>query len=161
MQESATKKKRKNFLVPLTILFLVLLAAAGYYVQHINQFLDAIHEPDDFEEPVVPKEKDPEYTRTNILLLGVDALTPKEKGRTDTIMFLSLDDKTREASLLSIPRSRVNIPGRKMDKINHAYVFGGIPLTISAWRNFWICPFTTMPVLILMDLCILLMLLMV
>ncbi len=65
--------------------------------------------------------------RLNILLLGVDK-RPDEQGppRTDTIIVISIDQKTGQASMLSIPRDLwVPIPGYDINaKINMAYAIG-------------------------------------
>lgn len=79
--------------------------------------------------------------RTNVLLLGVDALESVGDGkgtRTDTIMVLSLDPVTKTGFILSIPRdTRVLIPGRNIyDKVNHAHSYGGTELAISTIKNF-------------------------
>jgi len=64
------------------------------------------------------------YNRVNILIVGCDEI--ESHGRADTIVFLSISPKTKDVLILSIPRdTRVEIPGRGMDKINHAYAFGG------------------------------------
>jgi LCP family protein required for cell wall assembly len=69
------------------------------------------------------------YNRINILLVGCDE--DENNGRADTIVFFSIAPKTKDALILSIPRDlRVEIPGRGMDKINHAYAFGGKDLLI-------------------------------
>ncbi len=75
--------------------------------------------------------------RVNILLLGVDARVPGQAGNTDSISVLSVDKKTQEISLLSIPRdTRVEISGIGTDKINHAYPQGGIDTTVETVENF-------------------------
>lgn len=65
--------------------------------------------------------------RINILLLGVDK-RKDELGppRTDTIMVVSIDPKTGDTSMLSIPRDLwVPIPGYDINaKINQAYAIG-------------------------------------
>lgn len=121
-------------------LSLVLLVAVGYLGYEVYRFLGVIHENpngdwDEIEKiEVAPKESS---NRLNVLLLGVDARTPNEPSRTDTIIILSMDKKTKEAALLSIPRdTRVDIPGRGMDKINHAHAFGGVSLTIDTVEEF-------------------------
>ena len=66
----------------------------------------------------------------NALLLGVDERSG-DKGRSDTMILMSINPKTNEIIMLSIPRDTyVNIPGRGMDKINHAYAFGGVDLSV-------------------------------
>ena len=52
-------------------------------------------------------------------------------ARTDTIILASVDLKSKQMSLLSIPRdTRVNIPKHGWDKINSAAVYGGPQLTM-------------------------------
>jgi LCP family protein required for cell wall assembly len=75
--------------------------------------------------------------RINILLLGSDARTPEHNGYTDSITILSIDKKTKEIFLLSIPRdTMVQIPGRGVGKINSAYAYGDINTTKTAVENF-------------------------
>lgn len=70
----------------------------------------------------------------NVLILGLDG----RKGlndRTDTIILASLNEDEKKAQLLSIPRDcRVKIKG-KWDKINAAYVYGGLDLTKTTVTN--------------------------
>ncbi len=64
-----------------------------------------------------------------ILMVGCDK-RPDDIGRTDTIMLAFIQPQTGEAKVLSIPRDTyVTIPGGGKTKINHAYSFGGMPLT--------------------------------
>ncbi len=69
--------------------------------------------------------------------MGCDEI--ENHGRADTIVLLSISPKNKDVLLLSIPRdTRVEIPGRGMDKINHAYAFGGeklISKTISSFLD--------------------------
>ncbi len=76
----------------------------------------------------VPNTWDPwRKERVNILLLGIDQ-RPSEKGpaRTDTMIVLSLDPATGQASMLSIPRDLwVRIPTYDIfGKINTTHVIG-------------------------------------
>lgn len=67
------------------------------------------------------------YDRLNILAVGTDSVDTN--GRADTILILSVAPKTKDTILFSIPRDmRVVIPDRGMDKINHAFAYGGIDL---------------------------------
>ncbi|MEW6010422.1 MAG: LCP family protein [Euryarchaeota archaeon] len=75
--------------------------------------------------------------RINILLLGSDDRTGQMRGNTDSMSVLSIDKNTTEVSLLSIPRdTRLDIPGRGVDKINSAYPYGDIDTTIETVENF-------------------------
>jgi len=72
-----------------------------------------------------------------MLIVGCDEI--ENQGRADTIVLLSISPKTKNVLILSIPRDiRVEIPGRGMDKINHAYAFGGkglISKTVSSFLD--------------------------
>lgn len=84
-----------------------------------------------------PPKSDPNSERINILLLGADARTPDHNGFTDSINILSIDKKTKQSYLLSIPRdTRVQIAGKDVDKINHAYAYGDINTTIDTVEDF-------------------------
>ncbi|MFA6549553.1 MAG: LCP family protein [Candidatus Margulisiibacteriota bacterium] len=63
-------------------------------------------------------------TKTNILIVGADGVTGQ---RSDTIMVLHTNPASKEVTLISIPRDTLAVlPGRGLDKINHAYAYGGI-----------------------------------
>lgn len=67
----------------------------------------------------------------NLVIFGIDQ-QDSDIGRSDVIMIVSIDNKNQKIKLSSILRDTyVNIPGRGMDKLNHAYAFGGPQLSIS------------------------------
>ncbi|MDD7593710.1 MAG: LCP family protein [Peptoniphilaceae bacterium] len=71
-----------------------------------------------------------------VLLAGVDDTGARQAKRSDTLMLLRYDGKEGRFVGLSIPRdTRVMIQGEK-DKINHAYAYGGIELTMRTIRHF-------------------------
>lgn len=76
--------------------------------------------------------------RINVLMLGVDSLDGKNKDntmRTDTMMLLSIDPKTKTGFILSIPRdTRVHVEGlaKKFNKINEVHAIGGVSYTIKS-----------------------------
>ena len=83
----------------------------------------------DFGLPFGPK-------RQNILFLGVDSNNDNsadvwEGTRTDTIIIVNIDPKTKSINALSIPRdSKVYLPHNKgVNKINAAHAIGGIEMT--------------------------------
>lgn len=73
--------------------------------------------------------------RQNILLVGVDAngsnTDPWKGARTDTIIILNVDPKTKSINAISVPRdSKVYLPGDYgIQKINSAHAIGGIEMT--------------------------------
>ncbi|MBQ8168003.1 LCP family protein [bacterium] len=74
--------------------------------------------------------------KQNILLLGVDSNGADadlwEGTRTDTIVLLNIDPKSRSLNAISIPRdSKVYLPGNLgVQKINAAHALGGIDMTV-------------------------------
>ena len=65
----------------------------------------------------------------NVALIGSDARSKEENGRSDSLMIAQYNQKTKKAKLVSIMRdSYVDIPGHGQDKINAAYSYGGIDL---------------------------------
>lgn len=65
--------------------------------------------------------------RFTLLLVGLDRRQPSEHSRSDVIMLLSIERKSRSLSLLSIPRDLwVNIPNYGWYRINAAYFFGEV-----------------------------------
>ncbi|NLJ74903.1 MAG: LCP family protein [Firmicutes bacterium] len=74
-----------------------------------------------------------EDSRLNILFLGTDEKTTANV-RADTIMLISIDSKTGEAGVLSIPRdTRVWIESKeRWDRINATFAHGGPALAMEA-----------------------------
>lgn len=65
----------------------------------------------------------------NILLIGTDTRTLEEKGRSDSVILVSLDMDNREMTMTSFMRdSYVEIPGRGWNRLNAAYAYGGAEL---------------------------------
>lgn len=111
------------------------LAAGGMVIR----FNHAVHAaaPGDVE-PAPPEATEPVVTaprsHINILVLGSDARTKEDPGRSDSIILVGLDTVTRKITLMSIPRdTRVTIPGHGIGKVNatsnkDVYADGGVPL---------------------------------
>ncbi|HWQ72092.1 MAG TPA: LCP family protein [Desulfitobacteriaceae bacterium] len=120
------------------IVFFLLILAAGIFIYKtwLKQELVVFNpETGEFE---VKREAGNLNGRVNILLLGVDERDNSSENnfRMDTIILASIDPKSRQISLLSIPRdSRVQIPKRGWDKINATASYGGITTTIGVVQN--------------------------
>jgi len=126
MVVSRRRLKRKAPLIICCLLLLTMLA--GCYVVAKNKIfsseLDVSSIPDLVSDPL-------KNERLNVLLLGIDARQGETMARTDSIILASVDQKSKQMVLLSIPRdTRVNIPGYGYDKINSASVYGGPELTM-------------------------------
>lgn len=72
----------------------------------------------------------------SLLLLGSDS-RGKERGRSDTMIVTVVRPRDGAMLFVSIPRdTRVDIPGRKADKIAHAYAYGGAGLAVETVEKF-------------------------
>ena len=66
---------------------------------------------------------------TNILLIGSDSRTSSMRGRSDSIIILSINRNTNKINMVSVLRDTyVEIPGYQNNKINAAYAYGGTKL---------------------------------
>ncbi|AGB41826.1 cell envelope-related function transcriptional attenuator common domain protein [Halobacteroides halobius DSM 5150] len=122
----------KKFISSL-LLATVFIAGIGFVIFN-KSFFDAT--PKQVKEKNERREVNLE-DKFNLVVLGSDA---KKKGlrRSDTIMVASFNLETKQVGLLSIPRdTRVKIPGYKgYHKINAAYSYGGLDLTIKTIEDY-------------------------
>lgn len=132
------KRKWKKF-----VMLIVLLAVVGGSLYGFSIYSNAkgtvngkMHKDVTAIDTSVAKQKLKASKPLNILLLGVDK-RPGDGGRSDALMVLSLDPKKDEMKLISIPRdTRAEIAGKgTMDKINHAYAFGGTDMSVATVEN--------------------------
>ncbi|WP_406944920.1 LCP family protein [Halobacillus sp. SY10] len=125
--------------IPLFVL-LILLVVTGIYVYNLyagakntvdkkmNQEVSSINHE-------LTNKKVEQKEPLSILLLGVDERSG-DRGRSDALMVLSVDPENNRSQLISIPRdTRTEMVGDsqqagKLDKINHAYAFGGTEMAI-------------------------------
>ncbi len=71
----------------------------------------------------------------NILVVGQDGREAVGRTRTDTMILLSFNPETNEASMISFLRDLyVQIPGRSDNRLNAAYVFGGFSLLKNTFK---------------------------
>ncbi|OWR26797.1 hypothetical protein CDO73_24715 [Saccharibacillus sp. O23] len=73
----------------------------------------------------------------NLLVLGVDE-RENDVGRSDAIMMLSVNPDKHSILMFNIPRdTRTDIVGHgTVDKINHAYAFGGVNMSVDTVEQF-------------------------
>lgn len=163
-------KKLKIFIISFIVLFALTTTAIIFimnFIDNSKDYMKAFPSPTPSEtqesiannknieaEMTVESTPSPEPAFTdkkdrivNILFLGIDRTIDRDETmgvyRTDTVMFASINLNSKKVEVLSIPRdSYVYIPviGKK-DKINHAYVWGGmngegIKSTINTVNNF-------------------------
>ena len=116
------KKKRKNPIVIVVLLLFMLIGGlwSGYTVTGL--LLPDPHAGlSDAQKEML--------NNINILVLGCDEREGESLARADVIIVATIRPEEKEISLFSIPRdTRVTIPGRGKDKINHAMAYGGVSL---------------------------------
>lgn len=151
MIENRTKKRKKKRKTPfkrflryvvVTILFLSIigLTYGGYLAYTINKVADNSFkqllrgDKSSLRDEAVKLSDNP----VTILLMGVDDYQDQDKGRTDVLMLLALNPKTKKVAMLSIPRdTKVYLPLHKQeDKINAAYAYDDIEGTVETVQNF-------------------------
>ncbi|MGR9048644.1 LCP family glycopolymer transferase [Halobacillus faecis] len=138
------KVKGKWWKIPALVLFLIVVAGGGYlfsvYSSAKNTVNDKMHEEVKAIDHNLTKKKIEKKEPLHILLLGVDE-REGDRGRSDALMVLSVDPNNNRSQLISIPRdTRTKLVGDaeqsgKMDKINHAYAFGGTEMSIQTLEN--------------------------
>lgn len=136
------QKKKRTWLRVTGLILIILLIAGGVYaftVYHsLKNAVETMHQPvnrktDKRPEPISLKKKEP----FSVLMLGVDE-RKGDKGRSDTIIVLTVNPNLHSVKMLSIPRdTRTEIVGKgTVDKINHAYAFGDIPMAMDTVEKF-------------------------
>lgn len=72
-----------------------------------------------------------------VLVLGVDQ-REHDRGRSDAMIFLTVNPAKQSMLMFNIPRdTRTEIIGRgTVDKINHAYAFGGVNMSVKTVEHF-------------------------
>ncbi|MFD4705107.1 LytR family transcriptional regulator [Gottfriedia sp. NPDC058432] len=142
-EKSSSKKMsttKKVLLILVSVVVLIGLGIGGYaysIYHNVNKTTDAIYKDikktDKRKEEVNVEKKEP----FSLLLLGVDH-RPGDKGRSDSMIVMTVNPNTHTTKMVSIPRdTRTEIVGKgKEDKINHAYAFGGIQMSVDTVENF-------------------------
>ena len=132
------EKKRKKWPWIVSILGIILLGTSIYGFSIYKGLTDTakeIHEPlnrevsDKRDEAIAVHNKDP----FSVLVLGVDE-RESDSGRSDTMVVLTVNPTTKSTKMVSIPRDTyTEIVGKdKNDKINHAYAYGGIEMSMNS-----------------------------
>ncbi|WP_107924406.1 LCP family glycopolymer transferase [Lysinibacillus parviboronicapiens] len=139
MKRSKEKKSKKKIMIwilgSLLAIFLVFLGTAYYTVQKtmnkINTPLLETNAAEKEQKTITKKEP------FSVLMLGVDE-RENDSGRSDTMIVITVNPEKQTMKMLSIPRdTRTEIIGHdSVDKINHAYAFGGVPMAMDTVENF-------------------------
>ena len=134
-----SKSNKSGFLKGLGIFFIVLIViiasvlAAGYaFLTHKLSNLNYV----DIDESAIAINANVDESLKdyrNIVILGVDSRDNSYSNtRSDCIIIASINKKTNDVKLTSVYRDTyVNIDGYGLDKITHAYAYGGPELAMS------------------------------
>jgi len=150
-EANVIKRKWKKVLIWVAASAAALVVLAGSYVAYIYSQIKHTATVI-YEEPSRPVyiSKDPEAAKKNelpvqldnedpltVLMLGVDQ-RENDVGRSDTMVVLSVNPAKRSILMFNIPRdTRTEIVGRgTADKINHAYAFGGVDMSLQTVEHF-------------------------
>ncbi|MBP3041884.1 LCP family protein [Bacillaceae bacterium Marseille-Q3522] len=145
MNKNKKKKKWiKAVLIITTFLFIGIGAYIYNFVQHVVSAVDHMNNPisretsDKREEKIEFQSKDP----ISILLVGVDE-RDGDAGRTDSMLVMTVNPEKNSTKIVSIPRDlRTELVYSKdpskntVNKINHAYTYGGIEMSIESVEHF-------------------------
>ncbi|PFW98114.1 LytR family transcriptional regulator [Bacillus pseudomycoides] len=139
LQKRRVKKKRRRRLF-IYLIFMSLIGSVGLYM--FNSYSSLMEMYSGFtRDKSKLRAVDVEITKEpfSVLIMGIeDYATDGQNGRTDSLMFATINPKTKNVSLMSIPRdSRVTIAGKnKKDKINAAHAYGGEKMALDTVENF-------------------------
>lgn len=133
-------KLSRNILI---LLVLVIAAVAGKVVSDINQTIDSVSQEVQIKNIRQNKVDIAEGDPINVLLIGTDGSEERTEvdgdvSRSDTMILVSLNPQTKSTKLLSIPRDAMALIDtiEAPDKINHAFAYGGVELTIDTVQEF-------------------------
>lgn len=140
-QKKQDKKKwNRKILGSIVVL---LLASGSLYVYSlyisISNTVNKIHQPLEKDASVKKRVEMPDQMNDpfSILLLGVDERR-EDRGRSDTMIVLTVNPKMNSVEMVSIPRDtrvKINKIG-KVTKINHAFAYGGPELAVETVEEF-------------------------
>lgn len=126
--------KRKKIIITVASVVVVLLLAAGIYVYSVYNTAKVLV-GDSYHPASIKKYRNTsqvlaEGKPVSILLLGTDtgSLNRHYKGRTDSMIVVTMNPTKKTTTMVSIPRDTwVNVPGYQANgalKINAAYAYG-------------------------------------
>jgi len=132
------KKKRKKWPWVIAIISLIIGGFALNVYFDLTSTLKSMYQPIDRDlsekrkEEITLGKQDP----FSVLVLGVDE-REGDKGRSDTMIVMAVNPKLKTTKMVSIPRDTyTDIIGHgTIDKLNHAYAFGGIQMSLDSVEN--------------------------
>lgn len=141
--EYKIKKKNKGLKIFLRVLIVIIviilgIAIAGYSFVHSKLSKMKTEYIDKTAIGISEEAKDSLKGYRNIALLGIDSRADDygTGNRSDCIIIASINEKTKEVKLLSVYRDTyvyvTENGNKKLDKITHAYSYGGVQNTLKS-----------------------------
>lgn len=136
MSKRKTNKKKKIIKVLLAILVMILIiifAAGGTAIWYVNNKIGKMNQVDIDESQIGISENENLSGYRNIAIFGIDSRSDDygKGNRSDCIMIASINNTTHDIKLISVYRDTyMQIEGHGLDKITHAYSYGGAELAI-------------------------------
>lgn len=122
------RKKKKIIISFFIILIIIIGIICGFIVNKLNKI-----DYTNLDESMLNLSNNVPSQYRNIALLAVDSRNVKTNtgSRSDGIIILSINEKTKEAKLASIYRDTyMEVDGHGLTKVTHAYAYGGPSLTV-------------------------------
>ncbi len=135
-KRSKMKTFGKIMLIILLVIIILLGIVAGMGVWYVHDKLGKVQYVDIAEEDIEVTEEIEEKMdgyRT-IAIFGVDSRNDElvQGTRSDCIILATINEKTKEVKLTSVYRDTyLELAGRSLDKVTHAYAYGGAALAMS------------------------------
>lgn len=140
-----SEKRRSGCLKWVMLLCLIILIGIGWYVSNayfkvqetannIQHKIEGRDKSDLRDKAVSIQDKD----AISVALFGVDAnaerLSAGDKGRSDSIILLSINPKKNKTVMVSIPRDTYSemVGKGTQEKIAHAYAYGGAKMAVQS-----------------------------
>lgn len=135
-------KRRIGCFGVIVIILLIAIAVAGFYAfsvyRNVEETTEVLYTERPAEQVAVREEVidiKNEAQPFSVLLLGIDTgdMGRVDAGRSDVMMVATVNPTTNRTTITSIPRdSLTTIAGYGTeDKINHAYAFGGVAMSVN------------------------------
>jgi len=120
------------------VVLLLGLAGGGYAYWYLQDTLTAITQTSDKKQQVAQEGLAVALPNQPItaLVIGEDRRPGEGPGRSDTMMMVRIDPRTKSIAMMSFPRDLVvNVPGYGRRPINEAYELGQEPLALATVKE--------------------------
>ncbi len=132
LSKKGKRKRRLRRLLTFELILIILLVPVAFAIISLSKI--QVYEAD-LDHVTQNSFHDPNINNyTNLIVYGVDSRANDlaKNTRSDSIMIVSINKKTKDIKLSSIFRDTfVNIENHGYTKVNHAYAYGGPSLSIS------------------------------